>query len=285
MGSGPYASGAGELAIIRLKAVGEGFTALDLREVDLFGGGGAIPAVAEDGEVQVSEGTQPTATHTPTPTSTPTPTPTPTSTPTPTPTPTPTSTPTPLPVRVLANHTTYTDGEGALHVVGEVENGTADPVYRVGITVQLLSSYGEVVDIGHGVAPLQHLAAGERTCFHVSLAEPADWASYAFEAVSYSPGGPPPALSIVNDSGTYVPSAGWYLLGGEVRNDHGARLEGVTAVDTLSDGAGDAVGCDGAYVLSIDLEPGEQSLFELAFTGRDYGDVASYRVQADGEPE
>jgi hypothetical protein len=229
----------------------------------------------------------PTATSTATPTSTPTATPTATSTPTstPTPTPTPTSTPTPLPVHVLPNHTHYVDGEGTLHVVGEVENGTADPVYRVGITVQLLSSDGRVVDSGDGVVPQQHLAAGERTCFHVVVADPVDWVSYAFEAPSYSSGAPPPALSIVNDSGMYVPAAGWYLLGGEVRNDHATRVNGVTAVSTLYDSAGDAVGCGGAYVLSIGLEPGETGLFELVFSGRDYGDVASYRVQADGEPE
>jgi hypothetical protein len=186
---------------------------------------------------------------------------------------------------VLPNHTSYVDGEGALHVVGEVENGTVAPVYRVGVALQLLSSEGQVVDIGHGVAPLQHLEGGERTCFHVTVEDPADWVSYAFEAPSYSAGEPPPALSVVSDTGTYAPGAGWYLLGGEVRNDHGTRVEDVTVVGTLYDGAGDAVGCDGAYVLSIGLEPDQQSLFELAFTGRDYGDVASYRVQADGEPE
>ena len=218
-------------------------------------------------------------------TATPTPTSTPTATPTATPTPTPTSTPIPDTVRVLLNHTHYVDGEGALHIVGEVENGTDDPVYRVGLTVQLLSSDGDVVDTGHGVAPLQHLAAGERTCFHISVQDPADWSSYAFESPSYSAGPPPPALSVVNDSGAYVPAAGWYLLGGEVHNDHGARVKEVIAVGTLYDGGGDPVGCQGAYVLSIGLDPGEASLFEMRFAGRDFGDVVDHRVQVDGDPE
>jgi hypothetical protein len=89
----------------------------------------------------------------------------------------------------------------------------------------------------------------------------------------------------VSDSGTYVPGARWYLLGGEVRNDHGTHVKDVTVVGTLYDGAGNAVRCEGTYVLSIGLEPDETSLFELVFTGRDHGDVASYRVQVDGEPE
>jgi hypothetical protein len=56
-GSGPWPSGAGELATIRLKAVGGGLTALDLRDVELFGGdGGDVAAAAEDGQVQVGEG-------------------------------------------------------------------------------------------------------------------------------------------------------------------------------------------------------------------------------------
>jgi hypothetical protein len=186
---------------------------------------------------------------------------------------------------VLPNHSHYVDREGVLHVMGEVENGTADPVYQIGITVKLLSSEGDVVDTAHGVAPLQHVAAGERTCFHVSLVEPADWASYGFGEPDCSPGEPPPALSVLTDSGTYVPGAGWYLLGGEVRNDHGTRVNGVTVISTLYDGAGDTAGCGGAYVLSIGLEPEETSLFELLFTGRDYVDVAAYRVQADGQPE
>jgi hypothetical protein len=227
----------------------------------------------------------PTSTPTHTPTATETSTATPTSTPTATPTATPTSTPTPAPVRVLPNHTHYVDGEGTLHIVGEVENGTADPVYRIGLTVQLFSSDGRVVDTGHGVASLQHLAPGERTCFHVSMVDPGAWSSYAFEAPSYSPSPPPPALSVVSDSGMYVPAVGWYLLAGEVRNDHGARVNGVTAVGTLYDEAGGVVGCGGAYVLSVGLDPNETGLFELQFVGRDFGDVTIYRVQADGEPE
>ena len=213
--------------------------------------------------------------------------PLPTSTvpPSPIDTPTPTSTPSSDTVRVLPSHTHYVDGDGALHIVGEVENGTEDPVYRVGLTVQLLSSDGEVVDTGHGVAPLQHLAAGEWTCFHISVEDPADWSSYVFEAPSYSDGPPPPALTVVGDSGTYVSTTGWYLLGGEVRNDHGTRVKDVTAVGTLYDDAGDPVGCQAAYVLGIGLDPDEKSLFELQFAGRDFGDVVDHRVQADGELE
>ena len=66
MGSGPWPSGAGELATLTLKAVGEGATVLDLRDVQLFGSGDgdAIVAAVEDGRVQVGDETLPTDTPT-----------------------------------------------------------------------------------------------------------------------------------------------------------------------------------------------------------------------------
>jgi hypothetical protein len=93
MGSGPWPSGSGELATISLKAVGEGFTDLDLQDVDLFDPDSVPMAIAvEDGQVQVGEGDVPTrtpteeavASDTPAPTSTATPPPGATATKTPT---------------------------------------------------------------------------------------------------------------------------------------------------------------------------------------------------------
>jgi len=199
--------------------------------------------------------------------------------------PTPTSTPPPPPVRVLPNHTQYMDDEGRLHVVGEVENTTADPVYGVEVRVEFVSAAGEVVASRGAYAALHHLAAGERTCFHISLARPGPWAAYRFEEPTYEPGPQPPALSVVSDTGTYVPFSGWYLLSGQVRNDHGARVDHVFGVGTLYDAAGDVVGCDAALVLSIGLDPDQSGFFEIQFAGRDFWDVTTYRVQADGEPQ
>jgi hypothetical protein len=224
----------------------------------------------------------------PTPTSTPaihTPPPTrPLSTPTNTPTPT--STPTPLPVRVLPNHTHYVDGQGTLHVVGEVENGSGQDVSQVGIGVQLLEDGGDVVGTGLSYAALGRVPAGEKTCFDVAIEEAAGWASYAFEAPTYVPvEGAAPDLTVLNDRGDYLAPLGWYLIDGEVRNDHGAAVGGVTAVGTVYHPTGSVLGCEGRMVLDPLLDPEETSEFQLVFTGRDYVRVLTYRVQAGGEVE
>jgi hypothetical protein len=220
----------------------------------------------------------------------PTVTPTPTSTATPTVSPTPTATPTPTAMppalRVLPNHTHYVDGFGVLHIVGEVENRSGSDVGGVVVGVMLLGEGGALVETGLGETYVERLVAGDKTCFHVSLPEPADWVSYAFEAPTYAPvEGAAPELMVVNDSGSYQVPLGWYLIDGEVRNDHGAAVSRVSAAGTVYHPSGDVLGCKGATVPDPNLDPGEAGVFEVVFIGRDYRRVVAYRVQADGKPE
>jgi hypothetical protein len=42
------------------------------------------------------------------------------------------------------------------------------------------------------------------------------------------------------------------------------------------------VGCDFTFVNSTDLNPGQSSAFDMQFVGRNYNDVASHRIQIDG---
>jgi len=222
---------------------------------------------------------------TPTPTTTSIWTPTSTATPTPTNTPTVTPTPTlpPTGVHILENHSYYVDSFGYLNIVGEVENDTANHLHSVGITVNVLNSGGQFIGTGFDYIYLNNLPAGDKTCFYIFLEEPADWSYYEFEPPSYwTDGEPLPNLTVLNDSGYYDPFWGWYDITGQVRNDHGTRVEDILLVGTLYDASGTVMDCDYTYLDAFYLDPGQASPFEMTFFWRDYADVASYRLQVDG---
>lgn len=231
----------------------------------------------------------PTATATYTPTSTPTDTPTPTMSPTPTSTPTntPTLTPPTAPVEVLSNHSHYVTDYGSMWIVGEVQNNTADYLRFVKITANIFNSSGQLLDTGYSYINLDNLPPGDKTCFDILVGdEPAGWSYYEFESPSYQTGGKPlPNLTIINDSGSYNSTYGWYKIIGQVRNDHGSRVEYVSPVGIVYNASGTVVGCGYTYVSATHLDPGQTSSFEMNFTGRDYADVVSYRLQVDGNPQ
>lgn len=219
---------------------------------------------------------------------TPTPIPTPTQTPTPRPTSTPTRTPTPIPpgVMVMDNYTNFVDNANYLHVVGEVRNHTGDHLRSVRISADFFDNNGHLVDTDYTYTYLYYLPAWERTCFHLLLPQPPQWAYYQFEAPSYATGGQPlPNLTVIDDSSTYDPVRGWYTVLGLVRNDNGTPVDFVEPVITLYDGQGGVADCDFTFVNSTDLEPGQLSAFENTSTWRNYADVTGYRIQVDGNPQ
>jgi hypothetical protein len=215
----------------------------------------------------------------PVPTATPTITVAPTNTPTPTPTPDIPS----AEVRILPNHSHYVDSIDYLHIVGEVQNDTADHLRFVRITANVFNDSHQLIDTKSGYTLLDNLAPGDKTCFHILMQEPSGWSYYEFEAVTYwTDGKPLPNLSIFNHSGSHDPTFGWYEVIGQVRNDHGALIEYVKPIGTLYDNAGTAIGCRHSYVNSTHLDPNQTSSFKILFSGRNYADVASYRLQTDG---
>jgi hypothetical protein len=138
MGSGPWPSGTGDLATIRLRAVEDGVTALDLQDVVLFGGGGDdVAAVVEDGQVQVGEGEVPadTPTERPATSETPAPTSAATATETATPLPEATATKTPTGGATTATEATATESPAETETLppeatateGPAEAGTPPP--------------------------------------------------------------------------------------------------------------------------------------------------------------
>lgn len=228
----------------------------------------------------------PTATPTNTPRPTSTPSPTSTTVPSPTPTNTPTATPVPSGVFVLSNYHDFVDPYGVLHIVGEVRNNTSDHLFLVRIAANFFDGTGQLLDTSFTYTDLDDLPAGEKTCFHISMSEPDGWVYYEFDTPGYwTFGSPLPSLTVFNDSGSYNPTSGWYEILGQVRNDHGARVESVEPVGTLYNSSGTVLGCDSTYVNSSHLDPGQTSAFKISFTRRDYVDVSSYRLQVGGYPQ
>lgn len=210
----------------------------------------------------------------------------PTPTPTPTNTPTPTATSIPQEVRILSNHFHYVDSIDYLHIVGEVLNNSSDLLRFVKITVNIFNSSGQLLDTDFTYIHLDNLPAWDKTCFNLALPEPAGWSYYEFEAPTYlTDGSPLPNLTILNASGSYNLTFGWYEIIGQVRNDHDSRVEYVSPVGTVYNSSGTVVGCDFTYVSSTHLDPGQTSSFKMTLSGRDYSDVTSYRLQVDGNPK
>lgn len=199
----------------------------------------------------------------------------------------PTPTPTPEPgVHILPNHSYYVDSINYLHVVGEVQNNTSDNLRFVRIFINIYNSNGQFIETDYTYIDLNNLPAWDRTCFDISLEEPSDWSYYQFEPPSYwTDGHPLPNLTVINDSGKYNPTYGWYEIIGQVRNDHGSRVNYVSPVSTIYNASGAVIGCNFTYVNSTNLDPGQISSFEMTFSGRDFSDVANYRLQVDGDPQ
>jgi hypothetical protein len=215
--------------------------------------------------------------------STPTPTQEPTQPP-PTPTQEPTQPP-PTGVQILPNHSYYVDSIDYLNVVGEIMNNTDDNLRYVKITANFFSASGHLLDTDFTYTWMDTLPARDKTCFDVSVPVPSGWSYYQFEAPTYwTDGQPLPILTVINDSGSYDPTFGWYEIIGQVRNDNGSRVEYVSPIGTIYNASGKVIGCDFTYVNSTDLNPGQISSFEMTFVGRDYADVISYRLQVDGDP-
>jgi hypothetical protein len=210
----------------------------------------------------------------------------PTPTPTKTPIPTPTATQIPPGVYVLPNHSHYETIIDYLHIVGEVWNNTNDNLTFLKISANFFNSSNQLVDTDFTYTYLDTLPAGDKTCFSISLPEPSNWDYYEFEYPSFhTDGSPLPNLTILNDSGSINDTFGWYEIIGQVRNDHGSRVEFVSPVGTLYDSSGTVMDCGFTYVNNTDLEAGQISSFKMTFSGmNNYLNVTLYRLQIDGNP-
>jgi hypothetical protein len=190
-------------------------------------------------------------------------------------------------VRVLPNHFGFLDEFGVARVMGEVQNDSPDMVTFVKVPVSLLDDVGQVLTTDEAGVGLFRLAPGEKSCFEVRFENPpAGFDSYQFDAPTYTKRDEvPPKLTIYGDQGSYDPSFGDYMIEGKARNDDSSRVQYVTVIVTLYDAAGTVVDCGVSFPNRRELDPGESSDFDFYAVGRDYADVASYRLQADADLE
>jgi hypothetical protein len=215
-----------------------------------------------------------------------TPTQTPPATATATRTPTAASTNVPAGVTILGNHSSYTDSIDYLHIVGEVFNNSGGPIRFVKIIVDLYNGAHQFIGTDFTYTWLSNLPNADRTCFDVLVDTPAGYASYEFEAVSYSGSSEGlPNLALLSPSGS-VGSFGYYHLIGQVRNDMEVQVKYVQPVGTLYTANGTVADCDFTFVQSTHLSAGQTSAFDIAFISRpSYADVTSWRLQVDGDPQ
>ena len=82
---------------------------------------------------------------------------------------TPTTTPTVLApgVHIVPNHTYYVDSIDYLHVVGEVQNNTANHLRFVKITANFFNQAGQLLDTDYTYIHLDNLPPGQKTCFTI----------------------------------------------------------------------------------------------------------------------
>lgn len=219
-----------------------------------------------------------------TPTATPTNTPAPTATPTRTPPPTATATSDPSKIKILGNHSSYVDVVDYLHVLGEVQNNTDNYLRFIKVTARALSRDGQTLGSGSAYIYLNSLPPGEKTCFDILLKQPEGWSGYRLEDPTYSTDGSPlPKLTILNSEGSQDPATGWYRITGQVRNDHGTRIDYVSPIGTAYNASGSVVGCNITYVSGNHLTAGQASPFEMLFTDSNAANIRSYRIQVDGD--
>jgi len=189
-------------------------------------------------------------------------------------------------VYVLPNHSYFVDSINYLHIVGEVQNNTPNNLRFVKITANLFNSSGQLVANDFTYTWLNVLPANATTCFEILLSQPTGWSTYQFESPTYSASSQGlPNLTVLNTSGSYNQTFGWYEVIGQVRNDNGTRVEYVQPVGTLYNASNTVIGCDFTFVNSTHLDPNQTSSFTMTFTGRNYSDVASFRLQVDGTPQ
>ena len=157
----------------------------------------------------------------------------------------------------------------------------------VKVSANLFDSSGQLIDTNYDYI-WDNLPAGERQCFDIRLSNHAGWAYYEFENPTYWTSGHAfPNVALLNVSATYNSARNSYTVLGQVRNNHDKPVSGVAVFVTLYDAAGFVMGCGMTWPNDSSLEPGQVSAFKLEWygTGNNYANVASYRIQVDGNPQ
>jgi hypothetical protein len=194
----------------------------------------------------------------------------------------------PTGVILLNSHYSYvvtSSLDDALHIVGEVFNNSDQDLSDVQITAILYDANGIELDQDTVPIYLDNLPAGEKTCFHLLFSPLLEtWATYELQTPVYQSGGSPwPNLTVTDLDIQYNPPQPDLHLIGSITNEDTRQIQFIDMVGTLYNQVGKVVGCNKTALFSLD--PGEITPVDIPFTGRDYGDVNAYRLQADGMPK
>jgi hypothetical protein len=226
-----------------------------------------------------TESPAPTDTPMPEPTDTPTPEP-PTATPTVTPTEGPSPTPTPLPQAVFVrDHQMVRQGSDML-VVGEVTNGSGQPVYNVTVSAAFYDQGGNLIAAQEATAYLPQTLQTQNNPFKIVLANaPASVSTYELvlrwddlTALGFD------RITVVSEEVETDPTV---AVHGELRNDGLASMSNVAVAVTFYDADGNVVDAYPGRAASAPIDPGVTTTYRVD-TGR--GDIPFERfmVQAQG---
>lgn len=181
------------------------------------------------------------------------------------------------------NYTVRDDGRGRIQIIGEVVNDAKVPVRSLAVTATLYDGAGDLLESSYAPAQLDNLPEGERTCFVISFEAADGWSRIAFGEPTFATDVDViPDLDVREVETGYDSIMGWYTLSGQVINREEEPAELVQLVGSLYDGSGRITGCAFAFVGSTHLKGQEQSQFEMLFTGHDFADVASHKLQVEG---
>ncbi len=178
--------------------------------------------------------------------------------------------PTPLPPDALLlglmSDTSFTDGVGTLHVLGELRNDSNVDVGEMSVTVSFYDAAGDFLMEITGRPLAKTLAPGGRAPFSIETAPPVGWHNYSVKAV----GRPIPAILQPQTALVSVSAAedavGFYHVSGSVKNMGNTVLKRPKVVVTLYGRGGGVINVGFAYLQPRQLDPGEIAGFDVTFT-------------------
>jgi hypothetical protein len=172
----------------------------------------------------------------------------------------------------------YEDGDGDVHVVGLLVNGTGATIHFAEVTVNFQDSSGATIATEEGVALVLSIAAGADAPFDVRLADPpAGITGYQARPGSFQTIG---FLSPVRIDEAVTSFNSTHVAGTLANNSGSAYMDEVVWA-AVFDASGNVLRVGGADASPDDLAPGGTATFDVPFADPAPG-AASARAWADG---
>lgn len=181
----------------------------------------------------------------------------------------------------IAEHNTYTDEYGDLHVVGLVTNASTTSITDPSVLVQLIDNDGHEVSEAEATVMLVGLAPGGSLPFEAIVPSPPDFKDVRFTAKGYAaePDSMPISeLKVTN--GTIQKAEDSYVVKGRVQNLSSKVLSMVSLAVVVRDASGKIVGV-GSTDLGDPLAPSAAAEFEMELMDLG-GSPASLEFWAEG---